>query len=155
LQASVAAATANALGQCWITYDPSAKWLYTSTVVQNVIGVYSIADPLKPVFIQNFTLGGPQTPLPPNTPEAFGFTTAPTDLAVDPAGKFLYVVNHETCADPLLATAFNSANCLLGNSVHILQINGDGTLTETSSSPFIFPPSEVPTNTHPKGLAVL
>jgi 6-phosphogluconolactonase (cycloisomerase 2 family) len=153
--ASVAAATANALGQCWITYDPSAKWLYTSTVVQNVVGVFSIANPLKPVFVQNFALGGPQTPLPSGTPEAFGSTTAPTDLAVDPAGKFLYVVNHETCADPLIASGFNSANCLLGNSIHILQINSDGTLTETAGSPFIFPPSVVPTNTHPKGLVVL
>jgi 6-phosphogluconolactonase (cycloisomerase 2 family) len=152
---SASAAAANALGQCWTALDPSAKWLYTATVVQNVIGVFSIANPMNPVFVQNFALGGPQTALPPNTPEAFGFTTAPTNLQVDPSGKFLYVVNHETCADPLLASGFSQTNCLLGNSIHILQINSDGTLKEATGSPFIFPPSVVSTNSHPKGLVVL
>jgi hypothetical protein len=153
---SKAVAGGTALGQCWTAYDPAAKWLYVSTVVQNVIGVFSIADPLNPVFLQNFTLGGPQTPLPPNTPEAFGFTTAPANLAVDPSGKFLYVVNHETCSDTLTSSGtFDTTNCAAGNAIHILQIGSDGKLTEPSSSPFIFPQSEVLPTSHPKGLIVL
>jgi DNA-binding beta-propeller fold protein YncE len=146
----------SALGQCWTAYDPAAKWLYVATVVQNVIGVFSIADPMNPVFLQNFTLGGPQTALPPNTPEAFGFTTAPANLAVDPTGKFLYVVNHETCSDPLSSSgSFDTTNCAAGNAIHILQIGPDGKLTEPAASPFIFPQSEVLPTSHPKGLIVL
>ncbi|MES1257271.1 MAG: hypothetical protein ABUS51_02530 [Acidobacteriota bacterium] len=150
-----AVSAGTALGQCWTAFDPAAKWLYVATVVQNVIGVFSLADPLNPVFLQNFALGGPQTPLPPNTPEAFGSTTAPANLAVDPTGKFLYVVNHHTCAEALLKTGFDQTNCPLGNAIHVLQIGSDGKLTEPAGSPFIFPPSVVPTNTHPKGLIIL
>lgn len=145
-----------ALGQCWTAYDPAAKWLYVATVVQNVIGVFSLADPLNPVFLQNFALGGPQSPLPPNTPEAYGATTAPANLAVDPSGKLLYVVNHHTCSDSLIkSSTFDATNCPAGNAIHILQIGNDGKLTEQPGSVFVFPPSLVPPNTHPKGLIVL
>jgi len=89
--------------------------------------------------------------LPAGTPEPVAFTTAPFNLAVDPSGKYLYVVNHETCT----STSIDPTNCPAGNAIHILSINSDGTLTELSSSPFIFPATMVPNDTHPKGIVVL
>lgn len=137
-------------GLCWLATDTAARWLYSSSVGPDSIGAFSLADLLHPVLVQNFALGGPKGPLPPGTQEPT-YTTAPLNLAVDPSGQFLYVVNHATCAtdnaDPV--------SCPLGNAMHILQINSDGTLTESPASPMIFPVTMVPGDTHPKGLVVL
>jgi DNA-binding beta-propeller fold protein YncE len=138
-------------GQCWTAIDPMAKFLYTSAIGPDVISVFSLSDPLNPVFVQNFALGGPMGKLPAGTPEPETFTTAPFNLSVDPTGKFLYVVNHTTCTD----SSIDPVNCPSGNAVHVMSINADGTLTESASSPLIFPPSMVPNNTHPKGIVVL
>jgi DNA-binding beta-propeller fold protein YncE len=138
-------------GQCWTAIDPMAKFLYTSAIGPDVISVFSLSDPLNPVFVQKFALGGPMGKLPAGTPEPETFTTAPFNLSVDPTGKFLYVVNHTTCTD----SSIDPVNCPSGNAVHVMSINADGTLTESASSPLIFPPSMVPNNTHPKGIVVL
>jgi hypothetical protein len=113
--------------------------------------VFSLATPLAPTFVQNFTLGGPKGTLPAGTPEPETFTTAPFNLSVEPGGKFLYVVNHTTCTNENIDTT----NCPAGNAIHIMSINPDGTLTETPASPLIFPASIVPNTTHPKGIVVL
>jgi 6-phosphogluconolactonase (cycloisomerase 2 family) len=138
-------------GQCWTAIDPAAKFLYTSAIGPDVISVFSLADPLNPVFVQNFALGGPKGTLPTGTPEPETYTTAPFNLSVDPSGQHLYVVNHTTCT----STSIDATNCPAGNAIHIMNINADGTLTETSASPLIFPATEVPNDTHPKGIIVL
>ena len=136
-------------GLCWIAIDPSAQYAYTSSVVPDVIGVLSIKDPLNPKRIQNFSLGGPKAPLPAGTPEPYKFTTAPFNLTVDPSGQFLYVLNDQTCT----SASVDPVNCPQGTAIHILQINSDGTLTETPASPLIISPSLVPD--HAKGMVVL
>jgi 6-phosphogluconolactonase len=146
------AVTANgAGGQCWTAIDPAAKFLYTSAIGPDVISVFSLADPLNPTFVQNFALGGPKGTLPAGTPEPETYTTAPFNLSVEPGGKFLYVVNHTTCTN----LNIDATNCPAGNAIHIMSINGDGTLTETPKSPLIFPATMVPNTTHPKGIVVL
>ena len=146
------AVSANGAGvQCWTTIDPMAKFLYASAIGPNVISVFSLADPLNPTFVQNFALGGPVGKIPAGTPEPVAFTTAPFNLSVDPTGTYLYVVNHTTCTD----NSIDAVNCPAGNAIHMMKINADGTLTELSSSPLIFPPSMVPNSTHPKGIVVL
>ena len=136
-------------GLCWIAIDPGAKYAYTSSVVPDVIGVLSIADPSNPVRIQNFVPGGPKAALPAGTPEPYKFTTAPFNLAVDPSGQFLYVLSDQTCT----SASVDPVNCPQGTAIHILQINSDGTLTETPASPLIISPSLVPD--HAKGMVVL
>jgi 6-phosphogluconolactonase len=138
-------------GQCWTAIDPAAKFLYTSAIGPDAISVFSLADPLNPTFVQNFTLGGPKGNLPAGTPEPETFTTAPFNLSVEPGGKFLYVVNHTTCTN----VNIDATNCPAGNAIHIMKINTDGTLAETPASPLIFPATMVPNETHPKGIVVL
>ena len=146
------AAVATGAGvHCWAAIDPAGKFLYSSAIGQDQISVFSLANPMAPTFVQNTSLGGPRGMLPAGTPEPVAFTTAPFNLAVDPSGKYLYVVNHETCT----STSIDPTNCPAGNAIHILSINSDGTLTELSSSPFIFPATMVPNDTHPKGIVVL
>lgn len=144
------ATTSGAGGNCWTAIDPAAKFLYSAAIVKDVISVYSLADPMNPVFVQNFALGGPMGKLPAGTPEPETFTTAPFNLSVDPSGKLLYVVNHTTCTSVGIDPA-----CSSGNAIHILNINSDGTLKEAATSPFIFAPTMVPNDTHPKGIVVL
>jgi 6-phosphogluconolactonase (cycloisomerase 2 family) len=136
---------------CWLAVDPMGRWAYAASVNPDQVVAYSLANPLMPVALQNLTLAGPKAPLPAGTPEPYGSTTAPFNLSVDPQGKFVYVANHATC----VTTSVDATNCPLGNAIHILKINTDGTLTEQPNSPYIFPPTMVPVNARPKGLAVL
>ncbi len=136
-------------GLCWIAIDPNAQYAYTASVVPDVIGVLSIKDPSNPERIQNFAIGGPKAPLPAGTPEPYKFTTAPFNLAVDPSGRFLYVMSDQTCT----SASVDPVNCPQGTGIHIMQINSDGTLTETPGSPLIIPSSLVPD--HAKGMVVL
>jgi 6-phosphogluconolactonase (cycloisomerase 2 family) len=146
------AVTANGAGvQCWTAIDPQAKFLYASAIGPDVISVFSIADPLNPVFVQNFSLGGPRGTLPAGTPEPVAYTTAPFNLSLDPSGQHLYVVNHTTCT----STSIDATNCPAGNAIHVLNVSADGTLTEPPTSPMIFPATMVPNETHPKGIIVL
>ncbi|HZL56165.1 MAG TPA: beta-propeller fold lactonase family protein [Bryobacteraceae bacterium] len=136
---------------CWIAVDPMGRWAYTANVNQNVIQAFSLANPLAPAALQIVSLAGAKANLPAGTPEPYAFTTAPFDLSTDPAGKFLYVSNHGTCT----VNSIDATNCPVGNSIHILKINSDGTLTEQPNSPYVFPATVVPTNARPKGMVVL
>ena len=147
----VTAVGANGAGvQCWTAIDPAAKYLYASAIGPDVISVFNIQNPMAPTFVQNFNLGGPKGNLPAGTPEPVAFTTAPFNLSFSPDGKYLYVVNHETCVSQTIDPA-----CSSGNALHIMTQNADGTLNELPFSPLIFPPSMVPNETHPKGIVVL
>ena len=67
------AVTANgAGGQCWTAIDPAAKFLYTSAIGPDVISVFSLADPLNPTFVQNYSLGGPRGTLPAGALQPLG-----------------------------------------------------------------------------------
>jgi 6-phosphogluconolactonase (cycloisomerase 2 family) len=127
------------LGICWITASPDAKYLYASNSTSDSIAVFSIADPLHPVEIQNLDLAGPKAPLPFFAPTIFD--TTPFQLSTDPTGKFLYAVNHETA----------SGASPLGNALHVLQIGTGGTLTESLGPTFL----PVPALANPLGVVVL
>lgn len=147
----VTAVGANGAGvQCWTAIDPAAKFLYASAIGPDVVSVFNIQNPMAPTFVQNFNLGGPRANLPAGTPEPVAFTTAPFNLSFSPDGKYLYVVNHETCVSQTIDPA-----CASGNAIHIMTQNSDGTLNELPFSPLIFPPTVVPNETHPKGIVVL
>ncbi|QJW98890.1 lactonase family protein [Frigoriglobus tundricola] len=124
---------------CWCVVSSDGRVLYVSNTVTDSIGVYSLADPLHPVQIENFQLGGPRA--------LNGTATSPKtnsfEIALDPTGRYLYAVTQST--DPSFPQ---------GNQLHTLQIARDGTLTEPNA-PVIFPQGLVPADAHPQGLAVV
>ena len=132
-------------GLCWIAISPDANNLYTADAVTDQIDVYSIAaDPLHPTLIQTVNLAGIKNPVNLNLTGTFWDTT-PFQLQTSSDGRFLYVVNHEE-SDPV--------GNATGNALHILQIGAGGMLTESPSSPMVFPLSKVPMNAHPLGVVV-
>jgi DNA-binding beta-propeller fold protein YncE len=128
---------------CWVAVSPDGKFLYTGDTGTDSVGVYSLANPLHPVQVQEFFLGGPLTPpgSPPGTPRQ---TTA-FQVAVDPSGRFLYAIGQNTSATGTFSE---------GNQLHILAIAGDGTLSEPNG-PAVFTSFGVPGNAHPQGIAVV
>jgi DNA-binding beta-propeller fold protein YncE len=122
---------------CWCVVSADGKVLYASNTATNSIGVYSLADPLHPVQIQEFALGGP------HSAGGIAFQTASFEIALDPTGRSLYVIGQST--DP----AFQQ-----GNQLHTLTVARDGTLTERDG-PVIFSPSDAPATAHPQGVAVV
>ena len=71
--------------------------------------------------------------------------TTDFEFALDPSGKTLYVIDHQTDA----AGTFPQ-----GNALHVLSVAADGTLSESASSP-VFLPSDIPAGADPQGVAVI
>ena len=128
-------------GPCWSTVSADGKFLYTADTGTNSVGVFSLADPLHPVQIQEFVLGGPQNSAGTATPRE----TTDFEFALDPSGKTLYVIDHQNDA----AGTFPQ-----GNALHVLSVAADGTLSESASSP-VFLPSGIPAGADPQGVAVI
>jgi hypothetical protein len=128
---------------CWAAVSPDGKFLYTGDTGSNSVGVYSLADPLHPALIQEFSLGGPQTP-PGSSPGA-PRQTAVFQVAVDPSGRFVYAISQNTSPNGLFQE---------GNQLHILTVGPDGKLSEPRG-PIIFPPGAAPGTAHPQGIAVV
>jgi 6-phosphogluconolactonase (cycloisomerase 2 family) len=130
-------------GPCWVAVSPDGKVLYTGDTGSDSVGVYSLADPLHPVQIQEFSLGGPLTP--PGSPPGTARQTTAFQVAVDPSGRFVYAVGQNTSA----AGTFPD-----GNQLHVLSVARDGTLSEPRN-PFLFSQAGVPGIAHPQGIAVV
>lgn len=129
-------------GPCWTTVSADGRFLYTVDTGTNSVGVFSLADPLHPQQIQEFVLGGPQNPTGnPNAPRE---TTA-FEFALDPSGKYLYVIDHQTDA---------AGNFPQGNALHVLSVAANGTLSEKANSP-VFLPANIPAGDDPQGVAVI
>lgn len=130
-------------GPCWAAVSPNGKFLYTGDTGSDSVGVYSLANPLHPVQIQELFLGGPHTPAgsPPGTPSE---TTA-FQVAVDPSGRFVYAISQNTSPD---------GSFQQGNQLHILAVGSNGTLSETTG-PIVFAAADVPGTAHPQGIAVV
>jgi 6-phosphogluconolactonase (cycloisomerase 2 family) len=128
---------------CWIEVSEDGKRLYASNSATNSVAVFSLADPLNPVQIQEISLGGPSRPVPQPAPVLF--STTPFQLELSPDDDFLYVLNHETTVDDSFPQ---------GNALHTLRVRPDGTLVE-ESGPLVFPTSHVPAGAHPLGVLVL
>lgn len=128
---------------CWLVVSPDGQRLYVANSGTDTVGVFSLTDPLHPVQIQEFALAGPRHPgADPAAPNQ----TVDFQLSLDPTGRFLYVVNHETSPTDTFPQ---------GNQLHTLAVARDGTLSEATGSPLIFSPAEVPPNAHPQGIVVL
>jgi 6-phosphogluconolactonase (cycloisomerase 2 family) len=125
---------------CWVTVSADGKFLYASNTGTDSIGVFSLADPLHPVQVQEFALSGPFAPA-----GATGRQTASFQIALDPSGKSLYVVTQDTAA---------GRNFQEGNAVHALTVARDGTLSESNPA-VTFSPAEVPAAARLQGLAVV
>ncbi|HJZ56018.1 MAG TPA: beta-propeller fold lactonase family protein [Gemmataceae bacterium] len=124
---------------CWCVVSADGQRLYVANTGTDSVAVYSLADPLHPVQIQEFALGGPRALNgDPGSPRALVF-----EIALDPTGRFLYAVTQSS--DPSFPQ---------GNQLHTLKVGRDGTLTEPNG-PVIFPQSDVPANAHPQGVAVV
>jgi DNA-binding beta-propeller fold protein YncE len=124
---------------CWITVSADGRVLYVTNTGSNTVGVFSLADPLHPVEIQDYALRGPRTDQNGNR------ITADFEVSLDPTGRSLYVVNQSTSPD---------GTAPQGNQLHTLAVARDGTLTERSG-PIIFSLRDVPADAHPQGIAVV
>ena len=129
-------------GPCWTTVSANGKFLHTIDTGTNSVGVFSLADPLHPQQIQEFDLGGPQNSQ--NNP-ADPRETTDFEFALDPTGKELYVIDHQTDA---------AGNFPDGNALHVLDVASNGTLSESAKSP-LFLPSDIPAGSDPQGVAVI
>jgi 6-phosphogluconolactonase (cycloisomerase 2 family) len=128
-------------GICWFEFDKEQRHLFSADSSTNSVGVFDIANPRAPVQIQelNLTLVGANLP-PGVVPNEF--PTVPFQLALDPSGKFLFLVNR----------AFTqNDNYPEGSAIHIMQVQPDGTLVEPAFSPVLLP---VPPNVKPTGNAI-
>ncbi|QEH39243.1 Lactonase, 7-bladed beta-propeller (plasmid) [Aquisphaera giovannonii] len=127
---------------CWSLVGPDGRFLYTVDTGTNSVGVFSLADPLRPAQVQEFALGGPQNPSGnPSDPRE----TTDFEFALDPTGDALYVINHSTDA---------AGHFPQGNALHVLTVAADGTLSEGAGSPRFLPPG-IPAGAAPQGVAVI
>jgi 6-phosphogluconolactonase (cycloisomerase 2 family) len=122
---------------CWCVVSGDGRVLYAANTATDSIGVYSLADPLHPVQIQEFALGGP------HSASGTGFQTAVFEIALDPTGRSLYAVGQST--DP---------NFQPGNQLHTLSVARDGTLSEPHG-PVILNPVDALATAHPQGVVAV
>lgn len=109
---------------CWIVVSPDGSRIYTSNTADNSVSVYDASRPAEPREIQRIALRG---------------TGAAFQIALDPDGKFFYVVTQKSLAgEP--ATS---------NALHVLSVDEDGKLQEVDSSPTVLP---VPEGSRPQGV---
>jgi 6-phosphogluconolactonase (cycloisomerase 2 family) len=130
-------------GPCWSAVSPDGKFLYTGDTGSNSVGVYSLADPLHPMQIQELVLAGPQTP--PGSPPGTPLEKATFQVVVDPSGRFVYAISQNTSTNGTFQE---------GNQLHILAVAPNGTLSEPHG-PVILPADSVPGTAHPQGIAVV
>ena len=123
---------------CWCQVSEDGKLLYVANTATDSVGVYSLADPLKPVQIQDVALRGPRGVGATGGPIANVF-----EIQLDPSGRFLYAVTQTT--DP---------NFPQGNQLHTFAVGRDGTLTEPTR-PVVFATKDVPATAHPQGLVAV
>lgn len=131
-------------GPCWTTVSPNGQFLYTVDTGSNSVGVFSLADPLHPVQVQEFFLGGPLNSTGTVTSSNPRETTA-FEFSFDPSGDSLFVIDHDTAANGTFPQ---------GNALHVLSVAANGTLTENANSP-AFLPANIPAGADPQGVAVI
>jgi 6-phosphogluconolactonase (cycloisomerase 2 family) len=136
----VSAVADQGAGPCWVTVSADGKYLYASNTGTDSIGVFSLADPLHPVQVQEFKLAGPFA-----RPGVSDSQTASFQIALDPSGDSLYAVTQDTAA---------TRDFQQGNAVHALSVAADGTLSE-SNAPVTFTPADVPAAARLQGVAVV
>jgi 6-phosphogluconolactonase (cycloisomerase 2 family) len=127
-------------GPCWTTVSDDGKFLYEANTGTVSVAVYSLADPLHPVQIQEFAL---QQPAPPP-----GATKAPLgafEFSLDPSGHVLDVLTQSTAAN---------LDFPEGNAIHSLLVAPSGILSEPNA-PVTFSTSQVPGEARIQGVAIV
>ena len=127
---------------CWDSTN--GRYLYVTDTVTDSVSVFSLANPLQPVQIQQFALAGPQAPpgSPPGTIESDTF-----QVALSPNGQTLYVVNHDF-GSPTLSFAD-------GNQLHVLSVAANGMLSEPNAPVLLDSAGAVPGDALAQGIAVV
>ena len=114
---------------CWTVVTPGGRRLYTANAGNGTVSAFELGrDPTSPHQLQTLALK---------------HAGNPWGLALDPAGKTLFVV------DP---RAVESVPRGRGNRLHVLAVGSDGRLTELESSPTRLP---VSADASPLGIAVV
>ncbi len=131
---------------CWAAVSADGKFLYTGDSNSDSVGVFSLANPMSPVEIQEFTLNGPYNP---------GGTAAPQkvrafQVALSPDGQTLYAISAAntagTSTDPLFPG---------GNQVHALTVNTTTGMLSEPTGPVLLDTFGVPGDAAPQGAAVI
>ena len=138
----VAAANLGGGATCWASAN--GRYLYVTDTLTDAVSVFSLANPLQPVQIQQFALAGPQAP--PGSPA--GTVESNTyQVALSPNGNTLYVVNHD----------FGSATESFadGNQLHVLSVASNGTLSEPNGPVLLDTTGAVPGDAFAQGIAVV
>jgi lactonase family protein with 7-bladed beta-propeller len=91
-------------GICWITMNASGNRMYTTNTLAQTVSVLDSSDPLNPVELQEFVVGGPPS--------------GPVQLTLDAANEYLYVVSQKTL-DFFPPDA---------NALHVFRLAADGTI---------------------------
>jgi 6-phosphogluconolactonase (cycloisomerase 2 family) len=113
---------------CWALVNKEGTRLYASNTADTSISVYDISeDPTEPVEIQRVALK--------STGNCFQF-------ALDSTDSFLHVVTQQSAP----------TETVMANTLSVLKVAADGTLTEVPSSPTLLP---VPNLVRPQGVAAL
>ena len=121
---------------CWIVINNAGTRLYTSNALSGDISVFDIGtDPTTPTQIQKLSVTstvGSQT-----------LTGNPWQLSLDPSNQFLYVLTPRDLGNTPAGQ---------GNTIQVLQVAADGTLSLVSNSTVTI---SVPLDDSPQGIAVL
>ena len=113
---------------CWVRVNKAGTRLYTSNSADHTLSVYDIATSAEePREIQKIALNG---------------VGAPFQLMIDPSGNELYVVAERDAA---------TVPAGMGNEIHMLKINADGSLSQNDSALNI----PLPGDTRVQGLIAL
>jgi len=123
----VAAVPNSGVAICWIRVNHAGTRLYSSDTGTNSISVYDLANPLKPVQIQEFNMSG---------------LGNATQFELSPDDAYLYAISSRASA-----TIPDGQ----GNALHVLKIADDGTLDEIAKSPILF---HLPDGVRPQGVAI-
>jgi DNA-binding beta-propeller fold protein YncE len=99
---------------CWLIANRAGNRLYTGNTGDRSVSVFDTSNAERPVLIQNVVLRG---------------TGGLFEIDLDGTDTYLYALSQREAASvPFTA-----------NALHVLQVNGDGMLTEVAASPTVLP----------------
>jgi Lactonase, 7-bladed beta-propeller len=113
---------------CWTVVSPNGRFLYTANAGNGTVSAFDLLNPERPRHLQTLSLG---------------HGANPWGLALDPAGRTLFVV------DP---RAVDGVPKILGNRLHVLVVKANGRLSENDAARQHLP---VEDGAAPLGIAVV
>ena len=123
---------------CWIAINKAGTRMYLTNAISGDVTVFDIgANPSLPVLLQDLNVTGTGVTLPNGNPQVNG---NPWHLTIDAREEFIYVLAPRDLANTSAGQ---------GNTIHVLKINSDGTLTEVPNSTIDM---GLPIGTNPQGI---